>query len=380
MRVTIVNGSLGGGGAERNLAWLANSLVETGHPVTVLTLDGADPFFELHPAVAHRALDVESKSRSTFEAISSNLKRIAGIRRAVKESNPDVVLGFCFQANIQTVLACAGTGLPVMIAERTDPLLLRLPKAWMKLHQAVYPWAKAIVCQSRAVLERDKKLIRGKSFVIPNPVRTPEPDLVPAPKTRKRLISVARMHPVKQLDVLIRVFARLAPDFPEWELVLVGAGVLFEDLKQLSVDLGLDGRVVFTGALKNPFPMVKSADLFALTSEREGLPNSLAEAMAHGVPAVSFDCPSGPAELIRDGVDGLLVPPNDTTALENALRQLMGNDEERARFAASAAQIVDRFKPSDILNLWIEALKSLTASPERSTSRAANVAPAHERK
>jgi len=238
MRLTIVNHNLGGGGAERNLTWLANQLTKDGKVVTIVTVDAADSFFELDPKVRRVPIGLAFPTKSALEAVVANLRRVRAIRRAVQESAPDLIIGFAFETNIQVLIASIGLGTPVLICEQTDPLLLKISQPWWVLRRLVYPSAAGVVCQTETILKRVSPLIRGRRFVIPNPVFPPTISAPAAPKSRQRLVTVGRMDPVKQFDLLLRVFSRLAPEHPDWELVLVGGGALLGSLQELSRELG----------------------------------------------------------------------------------------------------------------------------------------------
>ncbi|HEY6249809.1 MAG TPA: glycosyltransferase, partial [Candidatus Angelobacter sp.] len=143
---------------------------------------------------------------------------------------------------------------------------------------------------------------------------------------------------------------------------IIGDGPLRSKLEEQSEALKLAGRVHFAGELADPFPALCAADVFVLSSRFEGFPMALAEAMACGLPVVSFDCPEGPREVIRNGTDGLLVPVGDVAALAVALDRLMSDPQERARLATRAPEVVQRFSRERVLSLWQQLFEELLSA------------------
>jgi GalNAc-alpha-(1->4)-GalNAc-alpha-(1->3)-diNAcBac-PP-undecaprenol alpha-1,4-N-acetyl-D-galactosaminyltransferase len=359
MRLTLVISSLGRGGAERVLSILAGAWTEQGHQVTLLTFDHDEPpAYPLHPSVVLRNLNLTGYSKNLVEGLSRNVTRVRVLRRAIRESRPAIVISFLDMVNVLTVLATRGMNVPVIVSERIDPSLYDIGRVWNFLRRSVYPFADALVCQTASALARFQTMTRIRGFTIPNPV-LPPPGIASRPEDQPStcghvLIAMGRLVPQKGFDLLLKAFARLAPKHPDWNLTILGAGPMLEALKQQSKSLALDSRVHFAGAVADPFPVLRSADLFVFSSRFEGFGMALAEAMACGLPVVSFDCPEGPAVIIRHGVDGLLVPPEDLSALTAALDRLMGDPQERRRLAVRAPEVLERFSPARILGLWTD--------------------------
>jgi glycosyltransferase involved in cell wall biosynthesis len=169
------------------------------------------------------------------------------------------------------------------------------------------------------------------------------------------LLAVGRLHADKGFDLLIQAFATLAPSHPDWDLVILGEGDERAALEAQVGKAGLASRISMPGRAGNVGDWYDSADLYVLTSRFEGLSNTLLESMASGLAAVSFDCDTGPREIVREGIDGVLVRPNgDVPALCKALADVMGNDGARQRMAQAATDVRDRFSATRVLQQWQE--------------------------
>ncbi len=363
MRVLFFIAALDAGGAERAVSRLANAWVERGWEVVVVTLAaaGAD-FFPLSPAIQRVGLDALADSAHVFEALARNVRRLAKLRNTVAERRPDVVIGFCDRANILALVATWGLGVKVIVSERTDPAQHAIGEFWSWARRRVYPRASAVVVQTEAVkrwLERE--IPAARTVAIPNPVwRAALPPAARREGDSLEVVGVGRLGYEKGFDLLLNAFGLVAERFPDWRLRIVGDGDRRGELEALAARLGLAGRVAFTGKVPNPEDYMHRAALFALPSRYEGFPNALLEAMACGLPAVSFDCPSGPAAIIRHGLDGLLVPAEDVPAFSAALAELMADAGKREFLGGNARAVLDRFGPENILGQWEALMTEVT--------------------
>jgi glycosyltransferase involved in cell wall biosynthesis len=206
--------------------------------------------------------------------------------------------------------------------------------------------------------------IRSHGRVIPNPVALPDEAAVITERAdRKKIVSVGSLRKVKGHDLLIDAFALIANQNPAWDLEIYGEGGERHNLESQIERLGLKDRVSLCGHVASPISKLRMADLFALPSRAEGFPNALAEAMACGLPVVSFDCRSGPSDLIRPGIDGLLVAPGDVAAFAAALASLIKDPNQRIQFGSRAPEVLERFGLVRILALWEELLHGASTKP-----------------
>lgn len=320
--------NLGGGGAERVMTNIANALVER-YRLDVVLCDAAGPNLRL----LHSDIEVvDLQAASTKSAVLPLVKYLRGRR-------PRALLSALGHTNVGAIAANAIAGFPARVvatihnnmssASANDPSLKGrlLPRA----EAAAYRLAHGVVAVSAGVADDFSRLTgfpRSRIRVVYNPVISPElyeksqaqltHSWLPPTPTSPVFVNVGRLVPQKDQATLLHALGRVRQSVPA-RLVILGDGPERSRLKQLSSDLGLTEVVEFHGFAANPYPFLKAATAFVLSSAWEGLPTVLIEALALAVPIVSTDCPSGPREILQGGRYGRLVPVADSEALANAL-------------------------------------------------------------
>ena len=364
-RLTAVIGWLGAGGAERMMAILTRAWVERGWDVELLiTLakSADEQFFEVDPRVKVQRLDLYRPSRGLREAIPANIRRVRTLRRAIRASRPDAVLAFTLETNVLTILASLGLRVPVVVEEHIFSSWPPLATRWRLLRLLTYPLASSVVALTPSALATLGPARGRRGRVVPNPVLAP-PSSTVAPADPPVIVAMGRLVPQKGFDMLLDAFAPVAARHPEWSLEIWGEGPDRQQLERRRDELGLASRVRFPGITPEAGDVLRRASIFALSSRREGFPMVLGEAMASGVPCVSFDCPSGPRELIRDGIDGLLIPPNDVDAFSAALDRLVVDRDLAERLASKAPEVIERFSLETILEQWSAIFREVGGLP-----------------
>ncbi|HYC90767.1 MAG TPA: glycosyltransferase [Thermoanaerobaculia bacterium] len=367
MQRTFIISSMAGGGAARTTANLANHRAACGEAVEILTLHQphARDVYPLHPSIVRRDLgDARPRSDST-SAVLRLLARLkapapvvlhaplmARLRDALR-GRDCTAIGVGDLTNVRLLIAAHGLPLRVIASEMADPEGYSIG-AWERVRLHMYRHADAVVC----LTEEHADFFRGQGLervhAIPNPV-------LPAPPRngarRERLVlSLTRLSWEKDLGLLIRAFGEVAPRHPEWRLEIWGTGPARRELESLVAALQLQDRARLPGMTLDVYEPLARAELFAMTSRTEGIPNALCEAMAAGVAPVVIDCSAGMRAVIRDGIDGVLVRRRD--AFASALDTLMRDDGRRGRLAARAPEVTTRFAPERIAARWDGILES----------------------
>lgn len=345
---------------------MANYWAERGEDITLITLSSqSTDWYKLDHRVKRVGLGALSSSAHTSQAIRRNVERIIRLRRALRRAHPDVVISFLDTTNLLTLMASWGLGIPVVVSERNDPREYSIGLAWSVLRSMLYRYADTVVVQSCAIRDWVLRLpgIRA-THVIPNPLSPISNGSKQASRphaSTHAIIAMGRLVRQKGFDILIEAFSRCATKHPDWSLVILGEGPERGSLQILAASLGITDRVHLVGQVREPAAILKGADLFVLSSRYEGFPNALVEAMACQLPVVSTDCSSGgPRDIIRDGVDGILVPPKDVMALASAMDRLMMDDGQRQRLGRRAGDVVERFSINTVMKLWDDLLAGTT--------------------
>lgn len=348
MKVVFVSGALRCGGAERVTCILANNFALHGHDVTItIVANTSESFFELNEKV--KILPI-LKGLVRFKKIRGLLR----LRSYYKSLKPDIIISFQDRTNILALLSHTALSTPIIISERNHPQYKPISKVLGFLKSILYPKSDHLVVQTRSICEWfiDQGFNAEKISIIKNPLADIKIDLDFTHPTRKYIVTCGRLVQQKGFKELIEIFARLAEDYPNWDLRIVGDGKYRETLAKKISDLNLTDRVFLEGYKKNPLNIVSAGEIFTLTSHYEGFPNSLAEAMACGKAVISFDCPSGPADMIENNVNGILVKNGDKNSFLENLAVLMRDEKLRKSLGHEAQKIKESLSTERISKDW----------------------------
>lgn len=363
VKIVFLTSSLDAGGAERVAVTLTNAWVARGDSVTLIPTfsGGGHPFYPVDKRIEliYLATVVPGNGKTP----AGYLKRLRALRKLVIDSKPDVVISFLSNVNVAAILATAGLKIPLIICERTDPSVIPTSTLLSRTTKLLYRYADVLVVQTQAVAEKAGNIFPGIQCIkaIANPIH--EDFLLPRMQRsgeRKILLSLGRLIDDKQVHLIIEAFLNIQDQYKEWDLHIYGDGPAKVMLEKIVQEAGMAKRIFLNGNTTQVSSIMAGADAFVMASKYEGFPNALLEAMAIGLPCVSFDCPSGPREISNNGEYALLVPPNDVIGLGAALAKLFGNAQLRQELGLKARQsIQQRYALSAVLAQWDDLFREV---------------------
>jgi glycosyltransferase involved in cell wall biosynthesis len=368
VKILFVIPGLGPGGAERVASLLSNFWAALGHNVTLSTFEtnSAEPFYALHRDVFVAQQKATLGGSRGGGAPIRNIRRIYWLRELIRELGPDIVIAFMTEANVITLCACFGLGVPVVVSERNQPDRPGLGRAHRLARNICYRFADAIVVQTEPIAGWARSRFRVPVHVIQNPVlldsyASNDDAMTSSINDGHWLVSVGRLAQQKGFDVLIKSFAASAINHPDWQLVIYGEGPERSVLEGLRRESGVGNRISLPGLTKNVSTALRGASLFALPSRFEGYSNVLLEALACGLPVIATACPGGNQEILANGAYGVLVPPDDVRSMTAALDAMMSAANLRAVYSRRAREAVDELDVAKVGVRWLQLFGQLTA-------------------
>ena len=332
------------GGAQRVISILSQQLAEQGKDVEILLYYNQEKFYSIDKRVKITSVEEATCSRNLI----SNLLWM----RKYFRNHARIICSFLSSFNMLAIVAAMGLGIPVVVSERTDPIR----KHWIYRYtrDILYGFADVIVTQTEISRAYFAARTSTSCVMIYNPI-DPKLKFGSALSVKKEpvIVSVGRLALVKNQALLLRAFKIVKDSFPEYRLFIYGEGPCREALERLREELGLDGSVGLPGEVHDIFERISSAEIFVLSSDFEGMPNALLEAMCLGLPVISTKV-SGAAEAIEDGKNGLLVDAGDEEGLVRAMEILLRDEKKRGILARNATKLVEKLELKKILAQWME--------------------------
>lgn len=363
--IVIVVSAMNMGGAQRVVSILCNHWSQSGHAVTLIaTFSGEKTnHFKLNEDVTLKYL-----SNNPFAPTNNMCNlfwKFIQLRTLIKSRNADVVISFLTRVNVATALSTFGIKTYSIICERTWPPFASLHNRFFWMYRLLFKGVDKIIVQTDKSKTWLSQNFPGKNvYVIKNPMVYPlpvhgqsiSPDSI-IPQNKKVILASGRLHKFKQFDLLMRAFSQVKDKHPDWDLIILGDGDERDNLNQLVCSLELVDRVYLPGKVGNMSDWYERANMFVLSSVVEGFPNVLLEAMACGLPCISFDCDTGPRDIIQDGINGILVRPNEKDfGLYEAIDNVISNEGFRVSIAKNATLLRDKFSVGNIIQKWNDVI------------------------
>lgn len=347
------------GGAERITSCLANAFHDKGHQVTLLSFDTLNSagFYPLNKGINRAYVPACDTSKKT--SILEIPKLLYGLRKTITDLKPDVVVAVMHSMFVPLQLSLLGTGIRVIFSEHTVPKYYKNKPIEFAALVTVGLLADRITVASDSIKCLYPRVLQRAMAIIPNPVFSSSirADVL-APDSKKTILSVGRLDPLKDHAILIDAFAQLAHKHPDWDLKIIGEGPERKKLEARIKSYNLQDRVFLPGTAKDIGSFYGQAQLFVMPSRYESFGLATAEAMTHALPIIGFfDC-SGTNDLISHGNNGTLVPNRNADSLSQALSTLMSDANLRQKYSDSSYEIAKKFDSLHIMNKWEELIKA----------------------
>lgn len=357
MKIMFCTSSMGKGGAERVISILSNSFIND-NEVSILVNTDKNIAYELDKKIEVIPLDKKYYKNNLIR----NIYRIIQTKRILEKEKPDIIISFLPMPSFRVLLANKKFEIPVIISDRNDPKQEYKSKISSILMNCLYPKANGFVFQTNEQKKYFNEEIQKKSVIIFNPIKDSflEDSNIELKERENTIINIGRLVPQKNQKMLIEAFTKVSKQYPEYKLKIFGAGPLKEELQGIISNLNMKDKIFLCGVTENIKEELEKSKIFVLSSDYEGMPNSLIEAMAVGCAVISTDCPcGGPKELIKDSENGLLIKIKNENELISNMKFLIQN-QQKAQDIAKNAKDIKRFLNTDyIIEQWKKYIEKI---------------------
>ena len=342
------------GGAERVVSILANWFADNGYDTTIINSDSDSDFYHIDKKVKVIKLKLDKKYHFLFGNVFRLLDKIHILKKYFKDNKPDAAVTFLFHMEMPAIIAGLATNTKVFTSIRNS--INSYNKFETLFRKITYPKIAGVVFQSNQIQSLD--IFKNvNSAVIMNPLKIENFDkfeIIPFCRRKNWIISVGRLSKQKNQKLLIDAFCTVADKYPELELHIFGEGTLRNELQAHIDSTKYAGRIFLEGNLLNASYIHKDSKIFVLSSDYEGFPNALVEAMAYGIPVISSDFDSGVAsQIITDKINGCLFEPKNKTDLADKMEYILSLKEDAYNQMVSEEQkIADLIDIDKIGKKW----------------------------
>lgn len=355
-RIALFINSLQKGGSERVMVNLAEYFQSQKYDVILITQYKRENEYELSSNI-RRIYSEPEPEELTGSRIRNFCIRFHHLRDIWKKYKPDIILSFLGKNNLMAIATAAFLPSKVAVSVRGEPTMEYEGHLMQFLAKRMFRFADGVILQTERAKEFFPKAVQKKSVILKNPL---SPMFVGRKAEIQRnnvIVAAGRLDENKNHAMLIHAFSRIAGEYPNMRLVIYGEGELRGQLTELIKEKELEERISLPGSIDNVADEIGRAKIFVLTSNTEGMPNTVIEAMVLGTPVISTDCPcGGPAMLINDGENGLLVPVGDAYALADAMRKLLADEELAQKISENARKLAEELAPEKVNREWMEYL------------------------
>lgn len=353
-KIVFVLPGMEAGGAERVASILLNSAVERGFDVTLVMLLKDNIHYELDGKINVVSLNqlIREQGRSF-----NYLVRMMLLRKIVKEINPDLLISFMAKTAMFITTATLGLRVPKIASERDTPSTSVTGFIQERIRNLSYDLSLGVIFQTEDARDYFNKHIQKNSVVISNPVKNNLPDWE-GKLSDEHFVAVGRLDAQKNYPMMIKAFSKYVKKHPGAKLSICGEGNIKDELEALVKEEDIIDSVEFMGVLKNVHEMTKTASVYLMTSDHEGIPNALLESMAMGMPCISTDCPCGGVRsLIKDGENGFMVPVGDSDVMFNKMEQVMGMGDKINEISKAAKAVKETNSEQKICDEYFKYFK-----------------------
>ena len=356
MKIAFHIHSLTKGGAERAVANLAEAFVKKGHDVSVITSIKNSSEYPLSDGVMRHVL-TEKPNNESFYFRYIFLSR--QLRKLCKKENYDVLVCFISGSTLRGFIGTLGLKTKIVTSVRNDPKYEYAGTFGRIMMKYVLPLLDGCVFQTKDAKDSFPAKVKDKSTIIFNAIN-PQFFSVERKPVNNKIVSCGRLAVQKNHELLIRAFVKVHESIPESYLEIYGKGEKESEISNLISTLNVGNYIFLRGETSDIKGVLSEAEMFILSSDFEGMPNALMEAMAAGVPCISTDCPcGGPRSLIHDGVNGILVPVKNEDALKDAILKLKRNDDLRMKIGQESAKSSRSYTIDNVGNQWLDYLNRI---------------------
>jgi GalNAc-alpha-(1->4)-GalNAc-alpha-(1->3)-diNAcBac-PP-undecaprenol alpha-1,4-N-acetyl-D-galactosaminyltransferase len=349
------------GGAEKILTLMANYLVLKNYDISIVILSNLESTYKLDKRI--KFIKMKEIKKNSF--IPQKLKPIVGqigyLTKTTRTLKPDIIVSFISAVNILSIISAKLTKTPIIISEHSSYHLTLTPSRgkinalfWRLLRRLTYPYVSHLIILTEE--DKPKYYYVSNLSVIKNPLilQNNHQNI----RRKNIILGVGRLETIKGFDMLIHAFSKL--NLENWKLLIAGEGSQRKELEKQIEALNMSNNIELLGLVNDMELYYKQSSIYVLSSISEGFPGGLCEAMAYGCASIAFDCPTGPKEIINDGINGILIQPNNIMRLSIQIEKLTKDKARRELLGLASQKIIHKLDIKIISQEWESIFNDIT--------------------